>query len=141
MKSISISTKETINKVILYLLGLIGLFNCESCNDIVDEYGCPTADYTFKGKVIDENGLPIEGVNIIIDLDYYHKDSTQTNKEGEYDIEVDNVSPNIPTLSFRHWDYEPFDTTITRKDYEFKDGHGWYEGMANVEVNVTLKKK
>ncbi len=51
-------------KSLLTLLG-VSVVGCESLGgDVAVMYGCPTADYTISGKVVDENKKPIKGVVI-----------------------------------------------------------------------------
>ena len=54
------------NKILAGLLSLLG-FSLAACDKIgADEYGCPYADYEIKGKVVDENGKAINGIQVII---------------------------------------------------------------------------
>ena len=76
------------NKILAGLLSLLG-FSLAACDKIgADEYGCPYADYEIKGKVVDENGKAINGIQVIIpdpfgNEEYTHRDTLITNSAGE----------------------------------------------------------
>ena len=77
------------NKILAGLLSLLG-FSLAACDKIgADEYGCPYADYKIKGKVVDENGKAINGIQVIIpdpfgNEEYTHRDTLITNSAGEF---------------------------------------------------------
>ncbi|MBO8473445.1 MAG: radical SAM-associated putative lipoprotein, partial [Bacteroidetes bacterium] len=49
------------------------------------EYGCPTVDYQFKGKVMDEEMNPIEGIKVsITDSQNGYKADEMTDVSGEF---------------------------------------------------------
>lgn len=143
MRSFSILSKFSLRRGIFYLLGLSGL--CGSCsNKEVDEsceYGTPSADYLFKGKVTDENGLPLKDVGVTFSSFTTKYDSTKTGRDGGYVIKTGHTESSRPTLSFSLEGYESRDTTVSMNDVEFKGGKDWYEGVAEKEVDIKLKKK
>lgn len=64
--------KPTYSRPIIWICSLImtalGFAGCSNDEDtiVADEYGTPYADYKYMGTVTDENGKPIEGINVVI---------------------------------------------------------------------------
>ena len=62
--------KPTYSRPIIWICSLImtalGFAGCSDDEDtiVADEYGTPYADYKYMGTVTDENGKPIEGINV-----------------------------------------------------------------------------
>ena len=48
-------------RLIYILLGLLGFTSCES---FVAEYGCPNVSFSLKARVVDEAGVPIQGIEV-----------------------------------------------------------------------------
>ncbi|MET4142735.1 SusC/RagA family TonB-linked outer membrane protein [Pedobacter sp. UYP1] len=75
-----------------------------------------TEDYykaiTFKGKVLDENGMPLPGVSLQLSADNF-KQSAQTNTSGEYIFNLSKPGQYILTASFIG--YEKYLATIDLK--------------------------
>ena len=118
------------NKILAGLLSLLG-FSLAACDKIgADEYGCPYADYEIKGKVVDENGKAINGIQVIIpdpfgNEEYTHRDTLITNSAGEF------VARPVVTT---------FGTDITFKIEDLTGGNDeWNYG--NAQKNVTIKMK
>ena len=118
------------NKILAGLLSLLG-FSLAACDKIgADEYGCPYADYEIKGKVVDDNGKAINGIQVIIpdpfgNEEYTHRDTLITNRAGEF------VARPVVTT---------FGTDITFKKEDLTGGNGeWNYG--NAQKNVTIKMK
>ena len=121
-------------------------------------YGSPTADFSAKGRVIDEKGQPIQGLQVILGnrwhgenyngTSYKPIDSLQTGPNGEYEV---FFASTIPITNFQI-DVNDIDgeanggtfesATVLVKDIQYEDGKGWYEGSAEILVpDITLKKK
>lgn len=66
----------------------------------------------LKGKVLDEAGMPLPGVSIILSGDNF-KQSTQTNGDGEYVFNVLNPGKYVLTASFIG--YEKYLSTVELK--------------------------
>lgn len=64
--------KIAVRKLLSGVLVLLGFTACDSDgpgNELC-EYGTPSADYQVKGKVLDQTGKPIKGVQVVVkDLD------------------------------------------------------------------------
>jgi putative lipoprotein (rSAM/lipoprotein system) len=121
-------------------------------------YGSPTADFSAKGRVIDEKGQPIQGLQVILGnrwhgenyngTSYKPIDSLQTGPNGEYEVFFASTIP-ITNLQIDVNDIDgeanggTFESaTVLVKDIQYEDGKGWYEGSAEILVpDITLKKK
>jgi len=133
------------------LLSLVGL-GTTSCWPVC-MYGSPCAEWTVKGKVVDEAGEPIPGLQVALGNrtnsdNYYPLDTLHTGAEGVYElisggnpishlqIDVKDIDGEEGGGSFR-------DTTLVISDLQYKDGDGdWYVGHVEIEVpDITLKKK
>lgn len=149
MKKISNFTRNIFNKWICSLIGFLGLnVSCDAFQEA--EYGCPSASYIFKGKVTDENGLPIDRADVSIRDLYGRIESAETDAQGEYTLEIKNQRTlNAPKLTFSAGGYEWKDTTLSAKNFIYKKDHTpWYEeenswdnGTATIEVNIKLKRR
>lgn len=135
----------------LILSAILGLMGCSEC--AVEEYGCPSADFEMKGKVVNEKGEAMPDVDVSnsypqSDTSRIYRPVATTNESGEYVVQDDlyNLWEQAEGYSFRFvgdtTKYEPFDTIIPRSSLNIKGGDGdWYQGKASVVVNVTLKEK
>lgn len=143
------------NKILAGLLSLLG-FSLAACDKIgADEYGCPYADYEIKGKVVDENGKAINGIQVIIpdpfgNEEYTHRDTLITNSAGEFVARPvvttfgTNITFKITTKDIDGTDNGgAFEETITEVAFKKEDltgGNGeWNYG--NAQKNVTIKMK
>ena len=48
-------------------LALLGFTGCSDINDAPDLYGTPSVDYRVLGTVTDEEGKPLEGIQVVMD--------------------------------------------------------------------------
>ncbi|MBR3518514.1 MAG: radical SAM-associated putative lipoprotein [Paludibacteraceae bacterium] len=114
-----------LNKLLAFVLTLLGV---QSCDPGADEYGCPTADYIFHGRVTDEKGNALSGVKIYTMRNYEeYKNFLKTMEE--YDEPHDEYHDNYIYKNF-------FDSiSVTRADGSYslllQDGCGWHnaEGL------------
>lgn len=144
------------NKILAGLLSLLG-FSLAACDKIgADEYGCPYADYEIKGKVVDDNGKTINGIQVIIpdpfgNEEYTHRDTLITNSAGEFDARPvvttfgTDITFKITTKDIDGTDNGgAFEETITEvpfKKEDLKGGSGsWNYGSAQKEVTITMKR-
>ena len=130
------------NWLLAALGGLLGMnFSCSRSAPPVCEYGAPVASYRVKGVVCDENGNPIEGINV--NTEYR---TTKTDKDGGYDITMRSY-PGIESFDVEFSDkngnqdgsYADTTITVSFKDATFSGGDGrWKVGTATVVQDVTL---
>lgn len=144
------------------LLPLLGFQSCDDTFNQKCEYGCPTADYKFKGDVTTEDATPVKGIKVVVikkyDSNTHRIDSTLTNEQGKYII---NHNKNY--LGNLDYDIKYGDLYITFEDIDGKDNGGafatdtlknsnlkvtqtkkadgnWYNGEYEIEGNIKLKK-
>ena len=91
--------KIAVRKLLSGVLVLLGFTACDSDgpgNELC-EYGTPSADYQVKGKVLDQTGKPIKGVQVVVkdldavfvkgEKDYVSDyDTVYTDVKGEFEI-------------------------------------------------------
>lgn len=147
------------NKFIVWLLALLGFSGC----DIIGanmygpapvEYGTPHAEFELKGKVTDEEGTPIQGIEVSA---RWANDApgeispVETDAKGEYvfndpywwpDTGNIEVTANDIDGDENGGDFTAETETITVKDSDYVGGSGsWYEGKLQKTVDFTLTLK
>ena len=139
------------NAVLTALLGLLGFESCSNGGNELCEYGTPTADYTVKGVVTDEEGNPIQGILTKFVGDYnYGEQSTMTDKSGNYKLQV-STFPGLHNCQLIVKDIDgeanggefQSDTLdlSTQKTVQVQKGDGnWYDGAFEITQDVKLKK-
>lgn len=120
------------NKILTGILMLLG-FSMISCNHD-DEYGSPYSTYEIKGKVVDEDGKAIPGIQVVligtpsdITSSYMPCDTLQSDNKGEF-----HQNCEIPFGG-----YEPKWEIIT-KDIDGEQNGGLFEEKS---TEVTISKK
>lgn len=78
---------------------------------------CLLAQKTIKGRILDENGKPVQGANVVVQGS---RNGTQTDKDGNYTITVPNDNATIVVTSV---------------------GFGKQTFKANGDLNVSLKRE
>lgn len=141
------------------ILGLLGFSACGGDDDdgpssTPSAYGTPTANYIYRGTVTDEEGNPIEGIDVklngVVMGSLNASLVIKTDKNGVFRTGYLNTSQTrVETIDFVDRDGEAnggdFESlTLEVKDLESKkvsEGSGWYEGEFEVQANVQLEKK
>ena len=139
------------------LLALMG-FSVSGCFGRV-EYGTPNADWSVKGRVVDETNCPVGGLQValgnrfentqyvIYDVNYKPLDTLQTAGDGTYMIErsgfpIEQLDIHVQDIDgeLRGGEFE--DAHLIIKMIEYTGGKGWYTGHADIEVpDIIVKKK
>lgn len=138
---------------LLTVLGF-GAIGCDKTYPV--EYGTPYATYALKGKVVDEQNQPVPHIQVQVqpvdDADpqsWYHPvDTVYTDDSGNFAWErTDFISPPYFRMVSEDPDEEAnrgwFASDTVKVDFsgeKMTGGKGWYEGRAEKEVTVTLKK-
>ena len=139
-------------RFIYFLFALLG-FGAVACDngmhDQVPEYGCPTAHFSLKARVIDEEGNPIAGIEVQTKgHDFYSGNFSDA--KGNIDV-TNNMFPNQNLeIVFTDVDgvenggeFETLELNISDKVEKVKEGDGhWYQGdyAADLgDVTMTLK--
>jgi hypothetical protein len=139
---------------------LLALFGLGASGCIVPcMYGSPTADWTVRGKVLDEQGKGVPGLQVILgnrydnsegviyDQNYWPLDTLTTGTDGTYQVDqggfpINQLQVDIHDIDGEQNGGEYADVTLIVKDFEFEDGKGWYEGHAEINVpDIVVKKK
>ncbi len=141
------------------LLGLLGAGTSGCITPCM--YGSPSADYSVKGKVIDENGKPIPGLQVVLahrydntdaviyDENYLPIDTLQTGTDGIYRLETQTGFP-ISKLQVDVHDIDGEanggafnDAALVIRDIDYSGGDkNWYAGYAEINIpDIILKKK
>ncbi|MDR0798865.1 MAG: radical SAM-associated putative lipoprotein [Dysgonamonadaceae bacterium] len=148
MKMMKNAIIKNFDRLILLLLGILGLTNCDI--DMPVEYGSPTGEYQITGTVTNgETGKPIPQIQIVRSLDPdfdVRPDTLYTNEEGKYIIYMHGLNTPV-NLKFEDIDGEEnggyfqsktLETAVTKKDQVQKgDGH-WYKGKFVKTQNIAL---
>ena len=139
------------------LLALLGV-SATSCI-IPCMYGSPTADWTIKGKVVDEKGKGVTGLQVVLSNHYENSDGVIydqndwpldtlcTGTDGTYVVDgggfpLSQLKVEIQDVDGPDNGGEFNDVTLIVKEFEFESGKGWYEGHADITVpDIVLKKK
>ena len=133
------------------LLSLVGL-GTTSCWQVC-MYGSPCAEWTVKGKVVNEAGEPISGLQVALGNltnggNYYALNTLQTGADGVYELisggnPISNLQVDVKDIDGEASGGAFRDTSLVVSDLQYKDGDGdWYVGHVEIEVpDITLKKK
>ena len=139
------------------LLALVGI-GATSCWPVC-MYGTPSANWTVKGKVIDETGNPVPGLQVVLgnrfdnepgviyDQNYWPLDTLQTGPDGIYQIRsggfpLSKLQIDVKDIDGPDNGGEFGDASIVVSDFTYKGGDGWYEGSAGINVpDIIVKKK
>ena len=139
------------------LLALLGV-GATSCI-VPCMYGTPNADWTVKGKVVDEAGKPVAGLQVVLgnqyenseqviyDQNYWPLDTLQTGTDGVYQVDQQGFPLNYLRVDIHDIDGEAgggefADASLILHDIKFEDGKGWYEGHAEINVpDIVVHKK
>ena len=136
------SHERPFKKVMMAVLSLLGFsFVVTSC------YGAPAADYTFKGKVSDEDGKPIPGIRVSVGSKDYGVQTT-TDTDGGFNLGCRSFYPEDGVMFY----YEDVDgpdnggefmsdSTKVEITLTKKSNGRWYLGEYEGSDNKTLKKK
>lgn len=139
--------------LIATLLGLLGFSACsdEEENDMVVEYGVPSADYIIKGSVTDEADNPIEGIVIAPHEYAKHKfPPFKTDASGYFNSDtLYHINYGLPPIIFSDPDGEAnggsFENdTLSYQQFkvtQLEGGKGWYDGVFELKADIKLKKK
>lgn len=155
----------------LAILGFAGCSNSNEPDDIPCLYGSPTVDFRVIGKVTDQQGNPLENIQVILDgeqiLNYVdeegnpctqrdsltgaaYPDTVYTNKDGDFATHhAYGISTKGMTVTLRDIDGEAnggeFHQEILTESMfekkEIKEGDFWYAGDWEFSKEVQLKRK
>jgi len=134
------------NKILLFLTSLVN-GSCDLSLEARAEYGCPHANYSLRGTVIDETTKePIKGASVtVISQTKYHEftDNVQTDENGVF---VDNwdardESYDSVTVNTVMQGYEEDTTVVSFLDVDYVGGHKWYKGEKEKNITIEMVKQ
>ncbi|MCQ2231629.1 MAG: radical SAM-associated putative lipoprotein [Paludibacteraceae bacterium] len=108
-------------------------------DQLATEYGCPYATFIFKGKVIDQHDNPLAAIDVLIKTCDTPHGKTQTDENGEFNIEYSQIPWCDINLSFTKDPSTIKDTTIVEGDIVFENPSGnWDRGTFARTVTVVF---
>ena len=144
------------------ILALLGLGGCEAAEDIGDikcMYGSPTVHYSVKGKVTDEKGKPVQGIEVTIEGQYQEEgvvinrpitQPRQSGADGTWSAEEGHLPYSTLLIRFKDIDgeangglfAEDSTTVAVNVVKDPKETNPWRVGDANISVpTIKLKKQ
>lgn len=171
------------NWLLVTAMGVLGLSSCHSTKDVAKTeggdaaeqpaprneialmYGVPTMDFVVKGRVIDQQGKPVEGMQVVllnssIDItpdnmmednknvrSYLNDVADTTNVNGEFQTSVKDVPMEKQRLIVRDIDGskngvvkdQMVELEFTEADQVAKR-EGWYQGSRVKDVDITVER-
>ena len=172
------------NWLLLTLMGTLGVGACHSSKEVAQAqepepenqsrprsemalmYGVPTMDYVVKGKVLNTDGKPVKGLQIVlvnnnIDLTadtiygndeyverYIQKSSDTTAKDGTFEVRSSDMPSGKQRILVRDIDgkrngniqNELLDVEFDMNNVGGQRG-GWRMGTVEKEMTITVKEK
>ena len=138
------------------VIALLGFAGCsDDPSSMADMYGVPTADYKYMGKVTDENGNPIKGINVVFQKHSYGDVAPEvfrieTDKNGRYSTDyIHWDTGGISQILYTDVDGEEngghFEDKVAQTGYMKKEktgaGDGWYAGKYILSDEIRLYHK
>lgn len=134
-------------------LALLGFASCTSNEDPEDiplEYGTPTVGFQVQGVVTDEEGNPLEDIQVIVrrayNNDYRSGDTIYTDSKGAFAAEKFVTTGSVPDEQKVYFNDENKvfkSDSILLKDMKLEkieEGSGWSQGTYQATTEVKLKK-
>lgn len=106
-------------------------------------YGCPSADFIFRGNVTDESGKAIPDVDVEVKCCDCTVALMKTDESGSFNITYTDSPWCDIKISFSKDANTLVDTTILLSDIVFEDlreGDVWYCGKYEADMQVSLGK-
>ena len=131
---------KSFDKIIVALLGMLGIFNLSSCM----EYGMPEGEYHFNGIVTDkETSNPIQNIQVVSD-----RGTIYTNSEGKFTcsdwmnsvfhLKIEDIDGEENGGDFESQEIE---VKFTQADQVEKGDGKWNKGKFVKTQNIKLEKK
>ncbi len=144
------------NWLLTAVISLLGFSACSnSDNGMLCMYGTPTFDYQAEGCVTDEEGNPIEGIQLKVTLQKTSQDSSDSeiifsDKDGEfttpkyYDRMIFSLTAEDIDGAKNGGEFESKQIDLTKMKLELDktNADGWYEGV-NIykDIEIVMSKK
>lgn len=140
-------------KIITKSLSIIG-FTLPVVGCVPVMYGSPSTTYEVKGKVLDNEGNPINGIKIVLqddatDPNPYEIAESQSLENGDYKIRNTTFPTNKLYLSVEDVDGTAnggeFEEQTIELDFSKVEATGdkgaWYEGTKSLEKQIVMQEK
>lgn len=163
-KNASEASEEIGNAVVMYGTPTVK-YDTQERSETALMYGVPTMDFVLKGKVKDEKGNPVSGMQVIlvngtVDItpesmqednpyvqDYIAEASDLTDGTGNFECHVKDVPREVQRVIIRDVDGDAngkfesqmVEITFTEAD-QTGERRGWYMGTRTKDVDITVKK-
>lgn len=139
------------SRIISFCLIVLGFGSCSNDDDLVVEYGTPSAKYKVSGKVVSEDTKqPIKGIRVVMieNIDeskfpYIQGDTVYTNAEGKFDTgELLHFPHNKFKIKIQDIDganngeFEDKEQIIEFKSSDYIGRDRWYEGEAQKDMGT-----
>ena len=136
-------------RLIYILLGLLGFTSCEHFGAV--EYGCPNVSFSLKARVVDEAGVPIQGIEVRTEDGGYFEYKTGF---SDYQGYIDANGTFWPGTEHGKVQFVDIDGEANGGEFETltvdvenatqteEGSGGWYEGAYAADLGtVTMKLK
>ena len=172
--------------LLMTVMGVLGLTACHNTKEVAKQpaepekepvavnprgdaalmYGVPTMDFVLKGRVIDAQGNPVSGMQVILLSDnvditpeemhednpfvqeYIAKSSDTTDAEGNFQCQMQAFPKELQRVIVRDADGEKngeygaqmMEVKFTENE-QTETRKGWYAGKREKDVDITVMKK
>ncbi|MBR4964163.1 MAG: radical SAM-associated putative lipoprotein [Alistipes sp.] len=140
-------------RLLYFILSLLG-FGAASCEHFIPacEYGTPHVSFSLKARVIDQEGNPIQGIEVRTKDGYPFEDRTGV---ADYQGNIDARGSVWPGSQYEvvfldvdgelnGGEFEPLELDISGKVVQWENASGnWYDGGYRADlgdVTMTLKQ-
>ena len=155
MKKVKQTSLHIVNYLISLLLPLLGM-SCSGQNTVQSEagrvprtiamYGVPYSTYKISGKVENEKGKPVKGIEVSV---MKSENSSQSNEKGTFNIEgrmhfrPDSIYMVVNDVDGTENEAYENDTIVLTPTYKIdRNDNSWSIGRAEIEdLKITIKKK
>lgn len=142
--------------LIMAVISLLGFSACASSENQLEMYGTPTADYKADGRVTDEDGNPVKGIEVKVALTDWKQETATANggivysdKNGsfttaEYDDEPFfslTVTDVDGAENGGEFESQVIDLTKMKPVLDETNAKGWHRGVYVYNVQIQLTKK
>ena len=136
-------------RLIYILLGLLGFTSCEHFGSV--EYGTPNVHFSLKARVVDEAGVPIQGIEVRTEDGGYFEYKTGFSDYQGYIDANGTFWPGTEHGKVQFVDidgeanggeFETLTVDIENATQTEEGSGGWYEGAYAADLGtVTMKLK
>ncbi|MFG6386548.1 MAG: radical SAM-associated putative lipoprotein [Muribaculaceae bacterium] len=149
MKIIKLRVSSLLSRLCAAALVLLGYGCSSNGGDEPCMYGTPTGTFEVKGTVVDENGNPVDGADIIITEPHFPSSTEypdgkgKSDASGNFKINGEGISgsPKKVVCKPNNENLEA-DSTLVKVVYDKTQSTGsWDSGHAELNVDFTLKEK